>query len=751
MSRSLPCLFAVLGLMTAAQWALASTIDPTDKFAYAQSTGWMNLRPDQSGGGEGVTVTLYHLSGKSYGQSTGWVEFGDGTPADGLHYSNTGAADVGVNVDALFNLSGYAYGQSIGWINFGWAAPNDANRPRINPATNQFMGYAYAQSVGWINLGTGFLRTQDILQLEDTDSDYLPDAWELVQAGNLFTLGFFSDTDADGITDWRELFSFRSLTTANATSDYDGDGATDGEELLAGTSPYDAQDIPPNNSNITTLETFVYGQSIGWINLKHDQPGVPSGIAVSAYRLRGTAYGQSIGWISFGNGRPANGLRYSNTSATDCGVNIDYKGDLTGCAYAQSAGWINFGWASPSDPNRPRLNLLTLQFEGYAYGQSVGWIKLGDFNVGIGLFEFLPDSDTDGLLDAWEIAVAGNLTTLNFASDSDGDGIADRSEFQYFRAISIANATSDTDGDGLSDAQEVLLGSNPADPFSRPPGSGTNVGTDFAFVYGQSVGWINAIHNQPNSPSGLSVRDTHLKGEAWGQSVGWIHFGNGSPVDGRHYSNSTAADIGVNVDELGNLSGYAYGQSCGWINFGWAAANQADRPRIDLDTGFLLGYAYGQSIGWINLSGLKLNNLERPDNDFDGISDAWEILHFGNTFIAGYGSDSDQDGQNDAAEYLAGTDPLDGASHFSASPQIQADFFQITFPSVPSRRYTIESSQDLSIWSALAPLKFAPDAGSSTTRLIPVSAEEIKNFYRVSASLPLSGGGGGGGGIGIGP
>ena len=237
------------------------------------------------------------------------------------------------------------------------------------------------------------------------------------------------------------------------------------------------------------------------------------------------------------------------------------------------------------------------------------------------------------------------------------------------------------------------------------------------FAYAQSTGWMNLRPDQSGGGEGVTVTLYHLSGKSYGQSTGWVEFGDGTPADGLHYSNTGAADVGVNVDALFNLS----------------------------------GYAYGQSIGWINLSGLKLNNLERPDNDFDGISDAWEILHFGNTFIAGYGSDSDQDGQNDAAEYLAGTDPLDGASHFSASPQIQADFFQITFPSVPSRRYTIESSQDLSIWSALAPLKFAPDAGSSTTRLIPVSAEEIKNFYRVSASLPLSGGGGGGGGIGIGP
>jgi hypothetical protein len=721
--------------------AHASTIHSTDKFAYAQSAGWLNLRPGQSGGGEGVSVTFFHLSGTAYGQSTGWVDLGDGTPVDGLRYSNSSASDMGVNMDLFYNLSGYAYAQSIGWINFGWAAANDPNRPRINPATNEFLGYVYAQSIGWINLGAGFLRTQDYLQLPDTDGDGLPDAWELVQAGDLTTLGNTSDTDGDGILDWVELFYLRSLTFVNAISDYDGDGYTDKEELAAGTDLFDPLSQPPNNSNIFGDDTFVYGQSVGWINLKHNQPSAPSGVAVSVYRLRGTAWGQSMGWINLGDGSPDNGLRYSNTSAGDCGVNMDYKGDLSGYAYAQSAGWIHFGWSSPTDPNRPRINLLTRAFEGYAYGQSIGWVNLGDFNVFTELFEFLPDSDTDGLPDSWELEVAGNLSTLNAFSDSDGDGIADRDEFQWFRSIDIANATSDTDGDGLSDAQEILYGSNPTDPFSLPPGTGTNVGIDFAFMYGQSIGWINAIHNQPNFPSGLRLRDTHIMGQAWGQSVGWIHFGSGSPSNGRTYSNNTAADIGVNMDGLGNLSGYAYGQSCGWINFGWATANDANRPRLNLDTGDLEGFAYGQSIGWVNLSGIRIFELERPDTDFDGIGDAWELEHFGNLTTADFGTDSDEDGQSDYLEYLAGTDPLNNASRFMANPVKQPGQFEITFPSTPTRRYTISSSANLIDWEEILPLKFVPDAGDFTTRNVPLLLGSEGEFFRVEAFLPLSGGG----------
>jgi len=138
-----------------------------------------------------VSVTQFHLRGKGWAQSAGWIDFGNGNPADGLRYSNTSATDCGVNMDVFGNLSGYAYGQSIGWINFGWASLSDPNRPRVNIFSGEFSGYAYAQSIGWINLGAGFLRMNQVLFLEDTDNDGQPDAWELVQSGNLFSLGYF--------------------------------------------------------------------------------------------------------------------------------------------------------------------------------------------------------------------------------------------------------------------------------------------------------------------------------------------------------------------------------------------------------------------------------------------------------------------------------------------------------------------------------------------------------------------------------
>ncbi len=64
-----------------------------------------------------------------------------------------------------------------------------------------------------------------------------------------------------------------------------------------------------------------------------------------------------------------------------------------------------------------------------------------------------PDTDTDGLPDAWEIYHFGNLTAQAAADDFDFDGLDNLAECQQG-----TNPNSfDTDGDGLSDGDEVLI------------------------------------------------------------------------------------------------------------------------------------------------------------------------------------------------------------------------------------------------------------------------------------------------------
>jgi hypothetical protein len=67
------------------------------------------------------------------------------------------------------------------------------------------------------------------------------------------------------------------------------------------------------------------------------------------------------------------------------------------------------------------------------------------------------DTDGDGLLDSWEVAYFGNLTSQNGAGDFDGDGLTNVLEYRWGTNPTVA----DYDSDGLTDGVEVANGYNP--------------------------------------------------------------------------------------------------------------------------------------------------------------------------------------------------------------------------------------------------------------------------------------------------
>lgn len=203
-------LLSAFSLQPLALLRAATTIDPTNHYAYGANIGWMDCRGDTV---NGAVIGEYVCSGCIYAANVGWMSLGNGSPPGGIYYSNNAAGDWGVNHDGLGNLRGYAYGANLGWINF-----ENTGAPKVDLLTGKLGGYVWSANCGWISLSNvvAYVQTDTIAPGADTDGDGIPDAWELQHFGN--------------------------LTTANGTSDYDSDGVSDKNEYLAGTNPNDVND-----------------------------------------------------------------------------------------------------------------------------------------------------------------------------------------------------------------------------------------------------------------------------------------------------------------------------------------------------------------------------------------------------------------------------------------------------------------------------------------------------------------------------
>ena len=86
----------ILGLMSSRAFS-ATNINETNSYSWAANAGFMNWRAD---GENGVLLGRYILSGFIYGANIGWISVGDGTPDNGIQYSNASATDFGVNTIA---------------------------------------------------------------------------------------------------------------------------------------------------------------------------------------------------------------------------------------------------------------------------------------------------------------------------------------------------------------------------------------------------------------------------------------------------------------------------------------------------------------------------------------------------------------------------------------------------------------------------------------------------------------------------
>ncbi len=255
------------------------------------------------------------------------------------------------------------------------------------------------------------------------------------------------------------------------------------------------------------------------------------------------------------------------------------------------------------------------------------------------------------------------------------------------------------------------------------------------YAFGANIGWIDV---RADGANGAVFGASHCTGFLWSATCGWIGLGN-TPTNGWRYTNTSAADWGVNHDGQGNLTGHAYGANIGWITF----EQEHGKPRIDLVTGRLSGYAWGANVGWIGFSNLhafvRTSLAAGPDTDDDRIPDAWEMQRAGGLTALGPG-DADRDGVPDADEYAADTDPQTGERLSIVGLRRVDGTNVVTWTSRPTRIYAVESTNAMPKPSAGWPDAgggiIGPPATSPSQAAIPQPSGAAA-FIRIRATVPL--------------
>lgn len=187
-----------------------TTVDATNRWAWASPCGWINCRTDTT---NGLVFGQFVCSGYMWSSGTGWINVGNGNPTNKVRYTNLSTNDYGINCYSNGLLRGYAWSPTYGWISF-----ENTGAPKVDFRTGVVSGYAWNSSLGWISFTnvTGFLASDSIYAGADTNGNTIPDAWELTYTNVLGKIG------------------------TNSTMDLDGDGETDRDEYIAGTHPLDS-------------------------------------------------------------------------------------------------------------------------------------------------------------------------------------------------------------------------------------------------------------------------------------------------------------------------------------------------------------------------------------------------------------------------------------------------------------------------------------------------------------------------------
>lgn len=261
------------------------------------------------------------------------------------------------------------------------------------------------------------------------------------------------------------------------------------------------------------------------------------------------------------------------------------------------------------------------------------------------LLTVVKDDDSDDILDAWEIAKAGNITTLSGdgVSDADADGLTDLEEYRISLGTSVLfpvtfaniNPTlADSDADGLEDREELEPGYELAGNL-RPPTNPTLADTD-------TDGLSDLAENNTTtyvSPTDAGSNPTLVDSDLDGLGDGFESTNNAAGYD----PNVDDSNLDTDGDSLLTSEEVFYGTSV-------ISTDTDGDTLLDNEEVFPAGLR-------------PATNPTQPDTDFDGLSDLAETNTAVFVSAADTGTDptladTDVDSSRDGVEVAAASNPL---------------------------------------------------------------------------------------------